>query len=75
MRYATIYGIDDKVYIKILDGEEFVEKLMKIGYLETDLVYKVKLTGAELLKEFDLCEEDKKLISINNLYEITAYDW
>ena len=75
MRYATIFGLNDKVYIKILDGETYVEKLMKIGYAETDLIYKAKLTGADLLKEFILSEEHAKLISPNNLYEVTAYDW
>lgn len=75
MRYATIYGVEDKVYIKIPDGETFVDKLMEIGYCETDLIYKAKLTGEELLKQFKLSEEDAKLISANNLYEITAYDW
>ncbi len=75
MRYATIYGINDKVYVKIDDGETFVKKLMEIGELETDLIYKAKLTGAQLLKEFKLSEEDAKLISANNLYEVTAYDW
>ena len=48
---------------------------MEIGYCETDLIYKAKLTGEELLKQFKLSEEDAKLISANNLYEITAYDW
>ncbi|MBO5851508.1 MAG: hypothetical protein J6R29_04165 [Clostridia bacterium] len=75
MRYATIFGINDKVYIKIDDGESFVKKLMEIGECETDLIYKAKLTGAELLKEFKLSKEHAKLISLNNLYEITAYDW
>lgn len=57
---------------------DLICKIIEIGDYFSDLIYKAKMNGSQLLdllKEFNLYEKYKDLIDENLMYTITAYDW
>ena len=77
MRSTTIKGLDDGIRIELGGDTSVIGAVMERGKAVDYLIYKLTLTGKELLafiEEFGLQKKITATIVEENNYELTSYD-
>ncbi|MBR2023154.1 MAG: hypothetical protein IJ996_01380 [Clostridia bacterium] len=77
MRSTTIKGLDDGVRIELGADVGIIGAVMDRGKAVDCLIYKLVLTGKELLsfiEEFHLQSKVTQTVVETNRYELTSYD-
>ena len=77
MRNTTIKG-NDGLIIDLGSNTDIIEEVMKIGKAVDYLIYKVEMTGFEVvqfMKKYHLDRLISQDIILENTYTITSYDW
>ena len=77
MRATTIKGLDDGIRIELGGDVSIIAAVMDRGKAVDYLIYKLVLTGKELIafiQEFHLQSKVTEHIVETNTYELTSYD-